>query len=128
MLCRYYIIQTSKMLAFKCDIKKHYTCNSNKVIHILVEEGAGREQEVVEVVGIIAAEEGVAHANANDGPPADAQVDEKDQQGSNQEQDNADLLWAENEEWGVDGDADLDDEEEDEATRLRNVFEEDSDE
>ena len=62
---------------------------------------------------------GVAHANANEGPLADAQVDVEDQQGNNQ-----DLLRAENEELGVDGDADLDEEEEDEATRFGNEFEE----
>ena len=27
------------MFAFKCDIKQHYACNINKVIHILVELG-----------------------------------------------------------------------------------------
>ena len=39
MLCRYYIIQTSRMLPFKCDIKQHYTSNIKNVIHILVEVG-----------------------------------------------------------------------------------------
>ena len=39
MLCKYYMIETCQMLAFKCDIKQHYICNINKVIHILVEVG-----------------------------------------------------------------------------------------
>ena len=52
MLCRYYIIQTSQMLAFKCDIKQHYTCNIKKVIHILVEVGWKRYFSVHYLLGV----------------------------------------------------------------------------
>ena len=59
-----------------------------------------------------------ANAVANEGPLADAYAqvdDEVHQQDDNQ---------AENESWGVDGDADLNNDEEDEATRFSDVFEE----
>ena len=42
MLFKYYMIETCQMLVFKCDIKQHYICNINKVIHIVVEVGLKR--------------------------------------------------------------------------------------
>ena len=76
---------------------------------------------------------GGANAVANGAPLAEgyAEVDNEehqqdyDQVQEEEQEQHEELLLAENEMWGVDGDADLNEDEEDEATRFGDVFEED---